>query len=121
MCPAAEWQSRPRLAGVSASPAGPPEPPQHEGVLQLGRLNAGVHIERDSFLAALSALADEALNGAGGRLAFLGGEAGVGKSALAALFAASTAERMSVRRGGCDNVATPAALGPLFDAVPELS
>jgi DNA-binding CsgD family transcriptional regulator/tetratricopeptide (TPR) repeat protein len=28
---------------------------------------------------------------------------------------------MSVRRGGCDNVATPAALGPLFDAVPELS
>jgi DNA-binding CsgD family transcriptional regulator/tetratricopeptide (TPR) repeat protein len=80
-----------------------------------------VLIERDSFLAALSALADEALNGAGGRLAFLGGEAGVGKSALAAVFADATAEQMSVRRGGCDNVATPAALGPLFDAVPELS
>jgi DNA-binding CsgD family transcriptional regulator/tetratricopeptide (TPR) repeat protein len=66
-------------------------------------------------------MADETLNGAGGRLVFLGGEAGIGKSALAAVFADSAAERMSVRRGGCDNLATPAALGPLFDAVPELS
>jgi tetratricopeptide (TPR) repeat protein len=66
-------------------------------------------------------MADETLDGAGGRLVFLGGEAGIGKSALAAVFADSAAERMSVRRGGCDNVATPAALGPLFDAVPELS
>ncbi len=109
------------LRGVSCSLQGKRSSPRHEGVLQLRRLNAGVLIERDSYLAALSALADEALNGAGGRLAFLGGEAGVGKSALAAVFAGSTAERMSVRRGGCDNVATPAALGPLFDAVPELS
>jgi predicted ATPase len=80
-----------------------------------------VLIERDRFLAGLSAMADETLNGAGGRLVFLGGEAGIGKSALAAVFADSAAERMSVRRGGCDNLATPAALGPLFDAVPELS
>ncbi len=77
-------------------------------------------IEREHFLAPLMALLDDVLAGSG-RLVFLGGEAGVGKTSLVAALADGAADRLSVRRGGCDNIATPAALGPLVDAVPELS
>jgi guanylate kinase len=44
---------------------------------------AGVLIERAAFLASLEELLGEALDGSG-RLVFLGGEAGVGKTTLAA-------------------------------------
>ena len=43
-------------------------------------------IERSSFLASLEGLLSEALDGSG-RLVFLGGEAGVGKTTLAAALA----------------------------------
>jgi tRNA A37 threonylcarbamoyladenosine biosynthesis protein TsaE len=56
-----------------------------------------VLIERASFLASLGDLLGEALDGYG-RLVFLGGEAGVGKTALATAFA-STATGVGVRRG----------------------
>jgi MoxR-like ATPase len=46
----------------------------------------GVLVEREGFLASLERLLSEALDG-GGRLVFLGGEAGVGKTALAAALA----------------------------------
>ena len=48
---------------------------------------AGVLIERAGFLASLEGLLGEALDGSG-RLVFLGGEAGVGKTTLAAAMAA---------------------------------
>ncbi|HEY3648017.1 MAG TPA: AAA family ATPase, partial [Streptosporangiaceae bacterium] len=48
---------------------------------------AGVLIERAGFLASLEGLLGEALDGSG-RLVFLGGEAGVGKTTLAAARAA---------------------------------
>jgi DNA-binding CsgD family transcriptional regulator/Tfp pilus assembly protein PilF len=79
----------------------------------------GVLIERASFLASLGDVLDGVLDGHG-RLVFLGGEAGVGKTALAAAFA-STATGVSVRRGFCDHVTTAEALGPILDALPELA
>ena len=78
---------------------------------------AGVLIERAGFLASLEGLLGEALDGSG-RLVFLGGEAGVGKTTLAAALA--DAARVAVRRGSCDNVTTAEALGPILDALPEL-
>jgi tetratricopeptide (TPR) repeat protein len=78
-----------------------------------------VLIERASFLASLGDLLGEALDGHG-RLVFLGGEAGVGKTALATAFA-STATGVGVRRGFCDHVTTAEALGPILDALPELA
>jgi tRNA A37 threonylcarbamoyladenosine biosynthesis protein TsaE len=57
---------------------------------------AGVLIERAGFLASLEGLLGEALDGSG-RLVFLGGEAGVGKTTLAAALA--DAARVAVRRG----------------------
>jgi predicted ATPase len=59
-----------------------------------------VLVEREGFLASLELLLDEALGGSG-RLVFLGGEAGVGKTALAAALA-ETASGPVVRRGSCD-------------------
>src|SRR5689334_13147917 len=80
---------------------------------------AGVLIERSSFLASLEGLLSEAPGGSG-RLVFLGGEAGVGKTTLAAALAGSGAGP-AVRRGCCDSVTTAEALGPILDALPELA
>ncbi len=78
-----------------------------------------VLVERSGFLASLEGLLGEALDGAG-RLVFLGGEAGVGKTALAAALA-EIAAGTAVRRGSCDNITTAEALGPILDALPELA
>ena len=77
-----------------------------------------VLIERKDFLASLEGLLGEAVDGSG-RLVFLGGEAGVGKTALAAALAEAAGQ--AVRRGSCDNVTTAEALGPILDALPELA
>jgi DNA-binding CsgD family transcriptional regulator/tetratricopeptide (TPR) repeat protein len=76
-------------------------------------------IERDDLLALLKELLCEALGGSG-RLVFVGGEAGVGKSALAAALAGA-AQGQVVRRGCCDNITTAEPLGSLVDALPELA
>jgi DNA-binding CsgD family transcriptional regulator/tetratricopeptide (TPR) repeat protein len=90
---------------------------------------AGVLTERAAFLASLDSLLAEALAG-GGRLVFLGGEAGVGKSTLAAALTdgaragtgpADAGAGPAVRRGSCDSVTTAEALGPILDALPELA
>jgi len=78
-----------------------------------------VLIEREDFLASLEGMLGEALAGSG-RLVFLGGEAGVGKTTLAAALADAAAGQI-VRRGCCDNVTTAEALGPFVDALPELA
>jgi predicted ATPase len=84
-------------------------------------LNSDVLIERAGFLASLEGLLSEALDGSG-RLVFLGGEAGIGKTTLAAALAdvVAGAAGPEVRRGSCDNVTTAEALGPILDAFPEL-
>ena len=78
-----------------------------------------VLVEREDFLVSLERLLGEALDGSG-RVVFLGGEAGVGKTALATALA-EAASGPVVRRGSCDNVTTAEALGPILDALPELA
>jgi DNA-binding CsgD family transcriptional regulator/tetratricopeptide (TPR) repeat protein len=77
-----------------------------------------VLVEREAHMAALLQRADDSAAGEG-RLVFVGGEAGVGKTALLAAAAMRLGDRLQVRRGGCDNITTAAALGPFADAVPE--
>src|SRR5271169_5757674 len=80
---------------------------------------ADVLVEREDFLVSLERLLGEALDGSG-RLVFLGGEAGVGKTALATALA-EAASGPVIRRGSCDNITTAEALGPILDALPELA
>ena len=79
-----------------------------------------VLVERDPFLALLLEWVPDA-DTRSGRLVLLGGEAGVGKSSLIGLLATRVGEDVTMRRGFCDNVATPAPLGPVIDALPELA
>ncbi|HXZ77766.1 MAG TPA: AAA family ATPase [Streptosporangiaceae bacterium] len=76
-------------------------------------------VEREGFLASLERLLDEALGGSG-RLVFVGGEAGVGKTTLAMALAEAVSGPL-VRRGSCDSVTTAEPLGPILDALPELA
>ena len=64
-------------------------------------------LEREQLLAQL-----DALRGDGGRLVFVGGEAGVGKTALVRAFEDAAGE---VLRGSCENLAAPTPLGPFLD------
>ena len=79
-----------------------------------------VPVGREDLLATLAGHAAAAAGGTG-RLVFLGGEAGVGKTTVAAALMAQADAELRVRRGHCDSVTTPAPLGPLADAVPELA
>jgi hypothetical protein len=81
--------------------------------------NCLVLIDRDRDMATLLALVDDAARG-DGRIAFLGGEAGVGKSSLVTALCAAISGQIAVRRGLADNFPTAAALGPLIDAFPDL-
>ncbi|HEV7652331.1 MAG TPA: AAA family ATPase [Actinophytocola sp.] len=71
-------------------------------------------LERAPLLAALDAYLDETLGGRG-RLVFLGGEAGAGKTSLVASFTERVGDRARVLRGACDGATTPRPLGPLAD------
>jgi DNA-binding CsgD family transcriptional regulator/tetratricopeptide (TPR) repeat protein len=71
-----------------------------------------VLLERTEELGALSAALDQARSGFGTTV-LVGGEAGSGKSSLAAHFVATAAGR--VLRSGCDGATTAAPLGPLMD------
>jgi len=77
-------------------------------------------VEREHDLAAIRTLLASAIGGAG-TLLFVAGEAGVGKTTLLRTVADAAPPGVLVRRGGCDNLATPAALGPVLDAAPELA
>jgi DNA-binding CsgD family transcriptional regulator/tetratricopeptide (TPR) repeat protein len=75
-------------------------------------------LERGASLASLAEYAQEARLGEG-RLVLVGGEAGVGKSALVDQFARDEpAARWSW--GACDGLFTPRPLGPLFDIAEQL-
>lgn len=65
-------------------------------------------LERDALIAGL-----EAAREPGGRLVFVGGEAGVGKTSLVRAFAAQVGGR--VLWGSCEHLTTPTPLGPFVD------
>ncbi len=71
-------------------------------------------LERSGQLDSLDALLAEAVSGRG-RLVFVGGEAGVGKTALVSWFAERAQSQARVLIGGCDSLATPRPLGPVLD------
>jgi DNA-binding CsgD family transcriptional regulator len=71
-------------------------------------------LERTPFLAELDVLMAEAAAGQG-HLIFVGGEAGVGKTALVQQFCRNAARTARVAVGACDPLSTPRPLGPLLD------
>ena len=71
-------------------------------------------LERSEQLDRLDALLAETASG-NGRLVFIGGEAGVGKTALVSWFAERARSQARVLVGGCDSLATPRPLGPVLD------
>jgi DNA-binding CsgD family transcriptional regulator len=76
--------------------------------------------ERDELLAALD-LRLRRTAGGDGCLLVVGGEAGVGKTALLRRFCDVAARSARVLQGACDPLSTPRALGPLFDlAIPTV-
>jgi DNA-binding CsgD family transcriptional regulator/tetratricopeptide (TPR) repeat protein len=70
-------------------------------------------IERTETLATLSAALDDVRASATGRLVLVGGEAGVGKTALLQAFCAAQDAR--ILWGACEPLRTPRPLGPLAD------
>jgi DNA-binding CsgD family transcriptional regulator len=75
-------------------------------------------LEREAQLASLTGYAGEARDGAG-RLVLVGGEAGVGKSALVEQ-AQRDVPAAQWLWGACDGLFTPRPLGPLFDIASKL-
>ncbi|MGH2549550.1 MAG: ATP-binding protein [Thermomicrobiales bacterium] len=71
-------------------------------------------LERDQQLGLLEGWFRDAVSG-NGCVVFVGGEAGVGKSALLDRFSRSTHGRARVLSGACDILSTPRPLGPLLD------
>jgi DNA-binding NarL/FixJ family response regulator len=78
-----------------------------------------VLLERDAALAALQADLEHARLGAG-RIVLVGGEAGVGKTALMRLFAAERTSDARIVWGACEALFTPRPLGPVYDIVESL-
>lgn len=76
-------------------------------------------LERDEVLADLHAALGRAAEESG-RLVFISGEAGVGKTSLLARFVDTVGEHARVLWGGCEPLHTPRPLGPLHDMLPEL-
>ena len=70
-------------------------------------------VERQALLRRL-----EVVRRTGGRLVFVGGEAGIGKTSLMRAFTAALAGR--VFAGACEHLATPAPLGPFADVAAGL-
>jgi predicted ATPase len=78
-----------------------------------------VLIERDREVEKLLELLADAVDGEG-RLVFVGGEAGVGKTSLMSAVAAAAPSGVDIRRGAADTLTAAAALGAVVDALPEL-
>ncbi|MGH2535297.1 MAG: ATP-binding protein, partial [Thermomicrobiales bacterium] len=75
--------------------------------------------ERDADLDHLSRWLDQAAAG-DGCLVLLGGEAGVGKTALVRRFCQEVADRARVLIGACDALSTPRPLGPLLEIAAQI-
>jgi DNA-binding CsgD family transcriptional regulator/tetratricopeptide (TPR) repeat protein len=72
-------------------------------------------LERGQELAALNALWASVMTGGGGRLVFVGGEAGVGKTALVGCFCERLGESVRIVWGACDALFAPRPLGPFLE------
>ena len=84
----------------------------------VGPYNDWMLLERRAQLTALEEYAVDVRAGRG-RLVFVAGEAGIGKTALVEAFAGRTRD-LRVAQGSCDGLFTPRPLGPLYDVAAEL-
>ena len=75
-------------------------------------------LERESALSALRALLDATSEG--GRLVFVEGEAGVGKTSVLRAFSETVLPDVRVLTGSCDPLSTPRPLGPIIDVADSL-
>lgn len=82
-------------------------------------MHSGELLERSPQLESLHAYLRSARSGVGG-FVFVGGEAGIGKTALVRRFCSEIVPGARVLVGGCDTMTTPRPLAPLFDMAPEL-
>src|SRR5262245_27576266 len=76
-------------------------------------------LERAGPLEELGRLLAEAARGQG-RMALLGGEAGVGKTSLVRRFTGAQPAGVRILWGGCDPLSLPRPLGPLLDVAGDL-
>jgi len=76
-------------------------------------------LERDEALAALTAALRDAVDGSG-RIVFVSGEAGVGKTTLVRTFAERSDAQVRVVSGACEALFTPRPLGPVHDIAVEV-
>ena len=76
-------------------------------------------LERTPQLGSLHTALQSARQGHG-RLVFVGGEAGIGKTTLVERFCLGLPREVRIFRGACDAIATPRPLGPLIDMAAEL-
>src|SRR5262245_62811785 len=76
-------------------------------------------LERDHALGQLDAALHDATAGHG-RMVLVGGEAGIGKTALIDRFTAGHRASIRVLWGACDALFTPRPLGPLYDIAAQI-
>jgi DNA-binding CsgD family transcriptional regulator len=88
-------------------------------VLSRAPVGTGELLERDDALAALHGAHSEALAGRG-RLLFVSGEAGVGKTVLVHAFSHGVARTYRTLEGACDPLFTPRPLAPFVDVACEI-
>jgi DNA-binding winged helix-turn-helix (wHTH) protein/tetratricopeptide (TPR) repeat protein len=87
---------------------------------QLAELNRrSPLLERDGVLDELTSAVQAAAAGAG-RVACVGGDAGLGKTALIGRFVVDVADRAVVLAAAADDLSTPRPLGPIRDIVEQL-
>ncbi len=79
---------------------------------------AGMLLEREHALAVLHGAHSETRVGQG-RLLFVAGEAGIGKTALVNAFCEAVGRSGRVLQGACDALATPRPLGPFVDVAEQ--
>lgn len=77
-------------------------------------------LERESQLASLSSMLNEAIEGSG-KAVLVSGEAGIGKTALVEQFVTHQQSTVRVLRGGCDPLVISHALCPLHDMARQLT
>ena len=75
----------------------------------------GTLLERDGLLSTLRQLLGDVRSNAAGRIVLLGGEAGVGKTALLRQFCDEVTGSARILWGGCEPLRTPRPLGPFAD------
>jgi DNA-binding CsgD family transcriptional regulator len=77
-------------------------------------------LERESCIESLEASLQRLVSGAGGCVALVTGEAGIGKTSLLRQFAAANDKKACVLWGGCEALFTPHPLAPLQDIARQI-